>query len=56
MDQSTVAKLWANYQHAPICSQLWHQLSNSPDDDTLVMLVPLHAVVGIVCDGKDVWR
>ena len=28
----------------------------SPDDDALVSLSPLHEVVGIVCDGKDVWR
>ena len=26
----------------------------SPDDDALVLLSPLHKVVGIVCDGKDV--
>ena len=26
-----------------------------PDDDALVPLSPLHEVVGIVCDGKDVW-
>ena len=27
-----------------------------PDDDALVSLPPLHEVVGIVCNGKDVWR
>ena len=29
---------------------------HSPDDDALVLLPPLHEVVGIVCDGKDVGR
>ena len=30
--------------------------TNRPDDDTLVLLPSLHEVVGIVRNGKDVWR
>ena len=28
----------------------------TPDDHTLVSLPSLHEVVGVVCDGKDMWR
>lgn len=29
---------------------------HSRDDHTLVTLLPAHEVVGIVCNGKDMWR
>ena len=28
----------------------------SPDDDTLILAVSFHVCVGVVTDGKDVWR
>ena len=31
-------------------------MTYSPDDDTLVLHVALHVVVGIISDGEDVWR
>ena len=33
-----------------------HTDLDTPDNDTLVLLPPLHEVVGVVSDGKDVRR